>query len=142
MSEQSQYETMQFNRAASLIRTNGILSIIFGSIGVVAILFVIAVTNIATYFEPTVTDEDYLGISIMSLVAFVFVFLPHVYFVVAGIFLVKNPEPKVAMTLLIINIVIGTAWNLILLIFGIIGLVQIGDYERGFKKLRPAHHKQ
>ena len=123
-----------------MIRVQGILSIIFGAMGAVGALFIFTIANLSTYLDPTFTDEDYIGVSIMTLLGFVFFFLPHVYLIISGSYLLKHPEPKTAKVLVIITTVIAAIWNLVILIFAIINLVQISDYARGYKKLRPAHH--
>jgi uncharacterized integral membrane protein len=61
--------------------------------------------------------------------------------IVAGYHLTREPAVKVARTLVIINLVIGVFWNLVLLIFAIINLTQLSDYERGRTTHKKHAHK-
>jgi len=138
MSKLTEVEIVQFERAASAINVHGILSIVFGGLGALSILFFAGLFGILAATD-TMTPDDIVGYSIMGLLSFVFFLIPHVYLIIAGIYLLKKPDPKVAKALIIINIVIGACWNLILVIFAIINLTQISDYARGYVKPRHAH---
>jgi len=138
MSKLTEVEIVQFERASSLINVHGILAIVFGGLGLLVALFFAVALGISAVTE-VLTPEDTVGYTIMSLFGIVFMVIPHIYLVIAGIYLLKKPTPKAARVLIIINLVIGAFWNLILVIFAIINLTQISDYERGYIKPRHAH---
>ena len=138
MSKLTETEIVQFERAASAINVHGILSIVFGGLGLLIALFFAGLYGVVA-MSDTMSAEDVVGYAISALLAAVFLVIPHIYLVIAGIYLLKKPVPKVAKTLIIINLVIGALWNLILVIFAIINLTQISDYARGYVKPRHAH---
>jgi len=138
MSKLTETEIVQFERAASAINVHGILSIVFGGLGLLIALFFAGLYGVVA-MSDTMSAEDVVGYAISALLAAVFLVIPHIYLVIAGIYLLKKPVPKVAKTLIIINLVIGAFWNLILVIFAIINLTQISDYQRGYVKPRHAH---
>ena len=73
-----------------------------------------------------------LGALLVGLFLFVFWILPHIYLLVAGLYLVRRPSPNVVRTLVIINLIVGVFWNIILTVFAIINLTQLRDYEQGY----------
>ena len=122
-----------YEAAASLIRVHGIISIIFGGIGLLFSLII----GLAFILTVDSTDgNQLLGGFILSLLTFLFAVLPHAYLLVSGIHLLKNPKPSVAKTLIIINLVVGALWNYIVLIFAIINLTQLADYRHGYPKTK------
>ena len=126
-----------FEKSANLVKIHGILSIIFGSIGTITGLFfagLFAISMASTYDEA-----DRIGFLILSILTLIFWLIPHVYLVIAGVVLLREPEPKVAKTLTIINLIVGVFWNYILLIFSIISLVQLGDYDKGYHHRKRQH---
>lgn len=128
---EANYPQLLFKRAQSMLRVQGILSIVFGGLGVLGGLFFLLLSGFA------ITEYNSYQISgafIMGLLVFIFAVLPHIYLVISGIVMVREPAPTVAKTLTIVNLVVSVFWNLVLLIFAIICLTQIGDYERGYKK--------
>lgn len=132
MAEQN-HDRTHYESAANLIRVHGIISIIFGAIGVSIGLFLLLLFGFA------ITEyNDYQVISsfITGVLVFIFAILPHIYLLVSGIHLLRNPRPSVAKTLIIINLVVGVFWNLVILIFAILNLTQFHDYERGYKHLK------
>jgi hypothetical protein len=120
----------RYEQSASLVRTHGILSIVFGAIGTFFGLIMIVLFSLA--LSDTYDRADAIGFIILFLMTLVFWVLPHIYLLVAGITLVKLPEPRIVKTLSIINIVISVFGNYILLVFAIISLVQANDYENGY----------
>lgn len=125
----------QFDKADSLLKVHGILAIVFGALGVLfgslfALLLAIGsgVVGVNTY--------DGLNSATLSVLTFVFFVLPHIYLIVAGIYLLRRPDPRVALTLVIINLVISFFANIVLLVFSIINLVQFADYKDGYKPLK------
>jgi len=138
MSKLTEAEIVQFERAASAINVHGILSIVFGGLGLLIALFFAGIFGLSAA-TGSLTPDDVIGFTIMALFGTVFMVIPHIYLVVAGVYLLKKPAPKVAKVLIIINLVIGALWNLILVIFAIINLTQISDYARGYVKPRHAH---
>ena len=132
MAEQTNYDKQFFERASNLLRVHGLISIIFGSIGVFFGLIFMVIMGIAGV--ATAQLGDVIGAFAMGVFTLVLFVLPHVYLIIAGIQLMKQPQPKVAKTLVIINLIVGVFWNLVLLIFAIINLTQIGDYEAHYSK--------
>lgn len=135
MSEHSDYEKSIFERSVNMTKTHGILSIVFGSLGAFIGLIMVLV------FSVTITDfNSYQVMSAFFTAFLVFLLgvLPHVYLLISGITLLKAPAPNVAKPLIIINLIVGVLWNIVILIFAIINLTQMGDYERGYGK----HHKK
>lgn len=126
--------TRAFESSASLMRVHGILSIIFGGIGAIVGIFFTALFAIA--MAVTNNESDQIAYLVFAILALVVWLIPHIYLVIAGIVLVKQPEPGLAKVLTIINLVIGVFWNYVLLVFAIISLVQLGDYKHGY------HHKK
>lgn len=125
------YPQLLIKRAQSMLRVQGILSIVFGGIGLLGSFFFLLLSAFA------VTEYNSYQISgafVMGLLVFIFAVLPHAYLVISGIVLLREPAPTVAKTLTIINLIVGVLWNLVLLIFAIICLTQMGDYEHGHKK--------
>lgn len=136
MSENQELIAMNYARAASLTRVHGILSIVFGAIGLVISLFIILFVSFA------VTDPNsyqIAGAFVSGFLVFVFGVLPHAYLLFSGITLLREPAPSVAKTLIIINLVVSIFYNLVVLVFSIINLVQFDDYARGYKH---AHTKK
>lgn len=133
MTETTNYEETFFERAASTLKIHGIIAIIFGSLGVffgVMFMLLMAIGGLAASYQL----DDALGVFALGLFAFVLWVLPHAYLIISGIQLTRQPDPKVAKVLVIINLIVGVLWNLVLLVFAIINLTQMGDYERGYKK--------
>lgn len=123
--------TRAFESSANLMRVHGILSIIFGGIG--AIVGILFAALFAIAMAATNNEGDQVAFLVFAVLTLVIWLIPHIYLVIAGVVLVKQPEPGVAKVLTIINLVIGVFWNYVLLIFAIISLVQLGDYKRGYQ---------
>ncbi|HEY8886190.1 MAG TPA: hypothetical protein VIM31_01675 [Candidatus Microsaccharimonas sp.] len=141
MGERSEvnYEKLLFDRATSALKVHGILAIIFGGLGALLGLLLIAVTSLGTLSDPTYDSYNSpLGLFFVSAMIVVFWVLPHAYLIASGMYLTREPSPKLARTLVIINLVIGVFYNLILLVIAIVNLTQITDYERGYH----VHHKK
>lgn len=134
MSEKVDYNEIMYDKAESLLRVHGILSIIFGALGTLisSLVLLAGIIAIVTGGSMYQTAED----AAVWVFIFVFVLLPHIFMLVAGIVFLRHPVPKVAKGLVITNLVLGIFWNLVILIFAIINLTQISDYERGYKKVK------
>lgn len=138
MSEQTDYEKLLFDRSVNLLRTSGILSIVFGSLGAFFGLLFMGIFTLGMMASETSEDAAYMFLmGVGTLVLFI---LPHIYLIISGATLLKQPSPNVARTLVIINLVIGVFWNLVTLIFSILNLTQLRDYEIGYNK-HIKHHK-
>jgi len=138
MTETLDYHTYKFDNAASMIRIQGILSIIFGGLGIIGSLLASLYLALVAVTDPTIAAEDgVIAAAIIGAFVFVFVLLPHVYLIVSGMHLLKNPAPNTAKVLIIINLIIGVFWNLVIFVFAIINLTQLHDYQVGYKS--PAH---
>jgi hypothetical protein len=133
MTEHTDYDKLLYDRAAGTLRVHGILSIVFGGLGILGAIIFMAILGLSSAADSSYSsDTNALGLFFVGVIIFIFWTLPHIYFIVAGSYLMRQPSPKVAKTLVIINLVIGVFWNLVLLIFAIINLTEIGDYERGY----------
>jgi small-conductance mechanosensitive channel len=127
------YEKLLYDRSESTLKVHGILSIIFGSLGTLAAVVMMMMLIASTYADPTYDSVNSpFGLFVVGAMVFVFWTLPHIYLIISGYYLMREPAPKVAKTLIIINLVIGVFWNLVLLIFAIINLTQLSDYARGY----------
>ena len=123
----SKVKNHDYEQAASLIKTQGVLSIVFGGIGVFIGLVVLVFLWIV--LSTSYATEDVIAALFLSLLGFVFLLLPHVFLVVAGVTLLRQPEPRVVRILTIITLVIGALENLVLLIMSILVLLKLDDYE-------------
>jgi hypothetical protein len=128
---ETNYDKVLFERAATMLRVQGIISVVFGALGVIFGLVMMFMFGLGMLAYENITNyavENFVWAVIM----FVFVVIPHIYLVVAGTILLRQPAPGVARALTIINLVVGVFSNMIVLIFAIISLTQSGDYERHF----------
>lgn len=135
MTETHHKEPIEYTRAVSTIKTQGILSIVFGGLGIVAGLIFMII--FAAAMSSSYSDEDMVGYFILFVSTLFFWLVPHVYLVVSGVILTRLPSATTAKVLTIINLVVGAFWNLVLLVFAIITLTQSADYQVGQGK----HHK-
>ena len=138
MTDQHDYEQTIFDRAAGSIKVHGILSIIFGALGTFFGFIFLIFIGLGGLIAGNQLD-DVVGAFALGLFTFILFILPHVYLIISGVQLNRLTDPKAAKVLIIINLVVGVLWNLVILIFAIINLTQIGDYERYYKKF--AHKK-
>ncbi|MEO6109945.1 MAG: hypothetical protein ABIP50_02965 [Candidatus Saccharimonadales bacterium] len=129
------YDKMLHERAAGMVRANGIVSIVFGSLGVLVGLLYMLVFAFGGTSDSYESYDVVTGL-IFALLVFIFAVLPHIFLIISGATLVRLPSGKVARGLTIANLVIGALWNLVILIMSIISLTQMNDYERGH------HHKK
>lgn len=123
----SKVKNHDYEQAASLIKTQGVLSIVFGGIGVFIGLVVLVFLWIV--LSTSYATEDVIAALFLSLLGFVFLLLPHVFLIVAGVTLLRQPEPRVVRILTIITLVIGVLENLVLLVMSILVLLKLDDYE-------------
>lgn len=130
MAEITQHHKEQFEKANGLLKVHGILSIVFGSLGVLFGLLFMAVMGIGA--AASFRLEDSISAFAVGVFTFVLYILPHVYLIIAGTYLLKTPPVRTARILVIINLIVGALWNLVLLVFAIINLTQLDDYERGY----------
>jgi len=135
---------MLFDRANSTLKVHGVLAIVFGSLGLLAGLIFTMLMALGTLADNSYAynpNDSALGLFFVGALTFVFWVLPHIYLIVSGTYLIRQPSPKLAKVLVIINLVIGVFWNLVLLIFAIINLTELADYERGYHSHRKHLHK-
>ena len=123
----SKVKNHDYEQAASLIKTQGVLSIVFGGIGVFIGLVVLVFLWIV--LSTSYATEDVIAALFLSLLGFVFLLLPHVFLIVAGVTLLRQPEPRVVRILTIITLVIGVLENLVLLVMSILVLLKLDVYE-------------
>jgi hypothetical protein len=128
---------MLFHRAATMLKVNGVISIVLGGLATLIVLLyailIVVAALISTDPHASLSNPDSGSNALVSLVIFTLLLAPCLYTLIAGILLVRLPRPPVAKGLLIANIVIGAFANTIGLIFAIISLTQIRDYEVGYK---------
>lgn len=132
-SSEIHYEKLLYDRASSALKVHGILAIVFGGLGVLfGLVFIISMAfgNIADPSYDAYSSS--LGILFVSALVVVFWILPHAYLITSGIYLIREPSPKLARTLVIINLVVGVFYNLVMLVVAIVNLTQITDYERAY----------
>lgn len=130
------YEKMLYKRSTDMLKAHGILAIVFGALGVLTGLFITILMSIGLLADSSYSTYSYdssIGLFLVNAIVFIFWTLPHIYLIIAGSYLVREPSPQLAKVLVITNLVVGVFWNLILVIFSIINLTQIADYKR-FKK--------
>jgi hypothetical protein len=130
---ETNYDKLLFERASTMLRVQGIISIVFGSLGAIfgfVLMFMFGLGMLAYENITNYAVENF----IWAVVTFVFVVIPHVYLIIAGTILVRQPTPGIARTLTIINLVVGAFTNIVVLVFAIICLTQSGDYERHYPK--------
>ena len=130
-SSEINYEKLLYDRAASALKVHGILAIVFGGLGVLFGLVFIISMAFGNMADPSY-DAYSSSLGILSVTALVVVFwiLPHAYLITSGIYLIRESSPKLARTLVVINLVVGVFYNLIILVIAIVNLTQITDYER------------
>jgi len=117
-------------QAMSMMKIQGIIVTVFGGLG--ALLGLIMMVIFALALGQSYTENDVVGALIMFTVSILFVLIPHIYLIVSGIILIRQPEPKLARLLTIINLVVGAISNYVVLAFAIISLVQAKEYEEGY----------
>lgn len=125
----NEQEMHAFGRAANAVKIQGILSIIFGGLGLLGGVLM----GLFYYVAAAGGASTGLGIpelSILLVLGFIFFFLPHVFFIVAGVYLLRKPTPVLVRVLTIINLILGFFWNLPILVTAIISLVMSADYDR------------
>lgn len=127
----SETKNSRFEQAASLVKIHGIISIVFGAIGVFFGLLFLTLFGIA--LGSAYSDSDAIGYLLLFVGTALFWVVPHVYLIIAGATLIRIPDPKLTKTLTIINLIFGVFWNYILLVFAIISLTQSRDYEEGYE---------
>lgn len=131
MAEQT-HEQVQFEKAAGMLRVQGILSIVFGGLG--AFFSLLLLVGITLGSLSPGSEMDPVSGFILSFITLVFVVIPHIYLIIAGTQLLSRPTPKAVRVLTIINLIVGVLWNWVIGAFAIVNLVQLQDYERGFTK--------
>lgn len=122
-----------YRSAVGTMKAHGIVSLIFGILGALfGLLFSLAVM----FFGYPGSYDDYEAIETLlgGFAILLLIVLPHVYLIIAGVALIRKPAPRLARGLTIANLVVGALSNLIILILAIISLVQLPDYDKGYKK--------
>jgi hypothetical protein len=132
---ETHYDKLLFERASTMLRVQGIISVVFGGLGVLFGLLLMFMFGLGMLAYENITHYAVENF-IWAVVMFVFVVIPHIYLVVAGTILLRRPTPGVARALTIINLVVGVFSNIIVMIFAIISLTQSGDYERHYPKAK------
>ncbi|MDN5275780.1 MAG: hypothetical protein JWN33_429 [Candidatus Saccharibacteria bacterium] len=124
-------ETTAYNQSAGLVKVHGVISIVLGALGVLFGLLLC----IASSILPSLGDNEFstLGGVVLGFIIFIFVVIPHVYFIVSGIYLIRQPSPRLVKGFVIGNLILGLLYgNVIILVFAIINLIQASAYERGY----------
>lgn len=131
------HEETKYLSAQSFLKVQGVLSLIFGSIGVVVgsplvLLYSLSLPEWST--EYSYTGGDWIAVSFIIALGIIFWIIPHVFMIIAGSHLVRHPKPGLAKGLTVANLVIGALYNYILMAFAIVSLVQSSNYEAGYRK--------
>lgn len=126
--------TQAQSSAGTMLKVQGIITLVFGGLGSLLGLILMLIFGIA--LSQAYTDNDIIAFFIYFIVSVFFVLIPHVYFIVSGIVLIRQPEPKLAKLITIINLIAGAVANYVILAFAIISLVQGKEYEAGYKHLK------
>lgn len=126
----------RYEKSVSLLKTQAILTIVFGSLGVLAAFGLVGLYIAANQYGVYMTEEERIEMFAYMIVMPVFLFITHVYFIISGSFLLKSPTPKVAKTLSIVNVVLGAMWNWVILIFAVLYVAVSRDYENGYKQAK------
>lgn len=126
------YDKVLFERANNGLKVQGIIGIVFGGLGTLLglVLILLFLMGVQLDTTPTSAFEGFM----LAVVTLVFLVIPHVYLIISGSLLVKQPQPSLARGLTVANVVIGALSNLIILVVAIISLTQSSDYERHFPK--------
>ena len=119
-------------QAVSMLKVQGIVTLVFGALG--AFLGLILVILFGFALSQAYSDNDIIEYGVYFVMSVLFILIPHVYFIISGVVLIRQPEPKLARLMTIINLVVGAVANYIVLAFAIISLVQHKEYEEGYKK--------
>jgi len=127
--------TPEFDAVNTMFKVHGILSIVFGGLGILGSLLIVLLMSFAW-----TSDNNYtiFAVALVMILVVVIGILPHLYLIIAGTHLLKQPRPQVAKTLLIINVIIGTLWNFVILVFAIMNLAQLHEYTRDY----PTHRSK
>jgi len=123
--------TIAHTQALSMLKVQGIISIVFGALGVLLGLVLMVVFIVA--LSQAYTTNDVIEFFVAFVTVLLFVFIPHIYLIISGAILVRQPEPRSARNLTIVNLIVGALSNYVILAFAIISLTQAKDYEEGYK---------
>lgn len=123
-----------YRQAASMLKVQGIIALVFGGLGALFGLILMVIFGVA--FSMAVRDTEIVEFFILFAVSVLFVLIPHIYLIISGVILIRQPEPKLARLLTIINLIVGAVSNYIILAFAIISLVQAREYEEGYGDLQ------
>lgn len=118
-------------QALSMLRVQGIIATVFGGLGIffgliLMVIFAFAIGN-------AYSDNELIEYTAWFIVSIIFILIPHIYLVVSGVILMRQPEPKTARLFTIINLIVGAMSNFVILAFAIISLTQTTAYEEGYK---------
>ena len=75
------------SQAASMLKVQGIITLVFGGLG--ALLGLILMIIFGAALNQAYSDNDIVEFSIYFIMSMLFVFIPHVYFIVSGIILIR-----------------------------------------------------
>jgi hypothetical protein len=118
-------------QADGMLKVHGLLSIIFGGVGIVAGVTVIILVGFGNTISGT-DQSSIFGFTVTTMMISIFWILPHLYLIFAGSFLLVGLKPSAVKVLVIINLIIGIFLNLVLLVLAIINLRQLSDYQRAY----------
>ena len=129
-------EFERYEKSLSALKMQAILSIVFGGIGILFSFLLVGMYILLSGLDPREIEMDRVELFLYGIVTPIFLFISHVYFVVSGVVLLREPTPKVAQILSIVNIIVGVMWSLIILIFAALFLARTVDYERGYEEAK------
>ena len=113
-------------QAVSMLKVQGIVTLVFGELGAFLGLILMILDDFT--LSQAYSDNDIIEYGVYFVMSVLFIFIPHVYFIISGVVLIRQPEPKLARLMTIINLVVGAVANYIVLAFAIISLVQYKVY--------------
>jgi hypothetical protein len=123
----------QYETSKKFLKVQGVLSIVFGGLGTLFGIPLIVFYALGASYDLQ-SDIGPIVFIVLSVLGLIFWMLPHIFLIVSGATLVRNPRPAVAKGMTIANLVVGAFWNYIILAFAIVSLVQSGHYAHGYKK--------
>ena len=112
----SKQNTKPTTQTSSMLKVTAILSIVFGIIGTFFGLWMI---------QNGLSDPTFKSSSLFGLFVFFIWVLPHAFWVIAGIRLLQPAKKSLIQGLLIAIIILGAIWNIILMAFAIVNLIQL-----------------
>lgn len=104
-----------------MLKVTAILSIVFGFIGIFFGIWLI---------QTGLSDPRFTSGSLFGVIVFIVWVLPHVFWIISGFQLLQSPKKSLTQGLLVTTIVLGALWNVLLMAFAIVNLVQLSQQNQ------------